>query len=199
MGNKWTIRANNSLLYDGDDQYWLVPEDKYELSTPLKLVLTCLDQYTKFPYMDSFRYFNPDTLELCCNCPSYGYVALSNTDGYWERGEERCCARCGDCETIYDDDEGDFVWSDYEDAWLCPDCRIWIEWIEDYVSADTNMVVVTDNDKEVDLPRSFVIDNTTAYDDNNAFADFVQLPNGVYYTMDSVNWSSEDNRYIINE
>ena len=199
MENKWIIRANNSLLYDGDNQYWLVPEDKYVVGRTINLVLKCLSQYPKFPYMDSFRYFDPDTLELRCNCPSSGFVALSNTDGYWERGEERCCTRCGDCETVFDDEEGDFVWSEYEDAWLCPDCRVWIDWLEDYVSADANLITVIDNDKEVELPRSFVIDNTTSYDNDNPYADFVQFPNGVYYTMDSVNWSSEDNRYIANE
>ena len=199
MENKWIIRANNSLLYDGDSQYWLVPEDKYAIERTLNLVLKCLDQYIRFPYMDSFRYFDPDTLELRCNCPSSGFVALSNTDGYWERGDERCCTRCGDCETVFDDEEGDFVWSEYEDAWLCPDCRVWIDWLEDYVSADANLLTVIDVDKTIDLPRSFVTDNVTSYDDHNSYAEFVRFPDDTYYTINSVTWSSENNSYIVNE
>lgn len=201
MENKWIIRSSNSLLYDGDDQHWLTPDDNYKSGNVFNLVLKCLDAYQKFPYMDSFRYFNPDTLELFCTCPtSWGYVALSNTDGYWERGEERCCMRCGDCETVYEGDDGDFVWSEYEDAWLCSGCRIWNDWIEDYISADTNTIIVLHIDKEIEVPRNLVLDNFTNYDNKGLWPDFVKLSNGAYYTVDSVYWSDENNRYeLINE
>jgi hypothetical protein len=199
MDNNWIIRADNALLYDGDDQNWLIPDDKYSTRHVLNLVLKCLAEYEKFPYMDSFRYFNPVTLELyCCVPTATRYATLSHTDGYWDSGEERCCSRCGDSETVFSDDEdGMMVWSDYEDGWLCPDCRVWNDWIDDYISIDTSCIEVETGDDTMDVPRTVVLRSVTEFNEEDPYAEFVHFPSGAYYDSNAVTWSEKTNTYKI--
>ena len=199
IDNKWIIRHNNALLQDGDDQAWLTPDDNYKNAQILNnLVLKCLESYYKFPYMDSFRYFDPNSGELYSTYHA-GCVHLSNTDGYWERGEERCCARCGDCETVYEGDEGTFIWSDYLQTWLCEDCAVWNDYLEEYISIDTNCLIVNVDGEEVDVPRDAVIGSYTNYDEGAPFVSFVKFPDGSFYHIDNCTWSEENNRFEINE
>lgn len=198
MENKWIIRESNSLLYDGDSQYWMIPDDNYSSTHAPDLTMRCLEIYEKFPYMDSFRYFDPDSGELYSTYHS-GCVHLSNTDGYWERGEERCCARCGDCETVYEGDEGTFIWSDYLQAWLCENCAVWNDYLEEYISIDTNCLTVNVDGEEVDVPRDTVIGSYTNYDENVPFVSFIKFPDGSFYHKDNCIWSEENNRFEVNE
>ncbi len=198
MENKWIIRESNSLLYDGDSQYWMIPDDNYSSKHVPDLTIRCLEIYQKFPYMDSFRYFDSDLGELYSTYHS-GCVHLSNTDGYWERVEERCCARCGDCETVYEGDDGTFIWSDYLQAWLCDDCAVWNDYVEDYISIDTNCLIVNVDGEEIDVPRDTVIGSYTNYDENVPFISFIKFPDGSFYHMDNCTWSEENNRFEVNE
>lgn len=198
MENKWIIRESNSLLYDGDSQYWMIPDDNYSSKHVPDLTIHCLEIYQKFPYMDSFRYFDPDLGELYSTYHS-GCVHLSNTDGYWERGEERCCVRCGDCETVYEGDDGTFIWSDYLQAWLCDDCAVWNDYLEEYISIDTNCLTVNVDGEEVDVPRDTVIGSYTNYDEGVPFVSFVKFPDGSFYHRDNCTWSEENNRFEVNE
>lgn len=198
MENKWIIRESNSLLYDGDSQYWMIPDDNYSSKHVPDLTIHCLEIYDKFPYMDSFRYFDPDLGELYSTYHS-GCVHLSNTDGYWERSEERCCARCGDCETVYEGDDGTFIWSDYLQTWLCDDCAVWNDYLEEYISIDTNCLTVNVDGEEADVPRDVVIRSYTNYDENEPFISFIKFPDGSFYHRDNCTWSEENNRFEVNE
>ena len=200
MDNKWTIRENNSLLYDENSQLWLEASDNYTSPKDLDLKLTCKYKYERFPYMDSFRYFDPDSLILYCSFPSFRTVWLSNTDGYYEAREWVTCECCGEEVSYYEDDDCPFVWSEYLNGYLCEDCAVYNEWIEDYISKDTNVLsVIVNSDRATeDIPRDVVLGNYTSETEEEDYADFVKIGN-TFYTSDAVTWSDKENRYIVND
>ena len=153
MEKGWTIREDNSLLYDESSQRWLEASDNYKNPRELDITLTCTYKYPKFPYMDSFRYFDPETLTLYCSYPDFCTIHLSNTDGYYDEGTEYECPCCRDTITVYDDDEHPWYWSELYDEYICPDCAIYNDWAESYIHRDTTIIDVWDKKLSDSIPK----------------------------------------------
>ena len=196
MEKGWTIREDNSLLYDESSQRWLEASDNYKNARELDITLTCTYKYPKFPYMDSFRYFDPETLILYCSYPDFCTIHLSNTDGGYDEGTEYECPCCGDIVTVYDEDENPWYWSEIYDEYICPDCAIYNDWAQSYIHRDTVIIDVWDNGKTIEVPELCIFGNWTSEDEESCYVDFVKI-DGVYYTRDSVTWDEKLERYII--
>lgn len=197
MDNKWTIRENNSLLYDENDQYWLEASDGYKNAKVLDITLQCKYKYDRFPYMDSFRYFDPETLTLYCKFPSFTTIWLSSTEGFYEEASEYTCPRCGETVRVYDEDDHPWYWSELLEEYICPDCAIWNDWAETYITDDTKTIdVITENGDTVEVPYGYVERDFTNYDEKSTFASFIHM-NGNYYTRDAVVWDEILDRYIL--
>ena len=56
--NKFIIRENNDLLCFGCIQKWKTPEDNYCTAAVLDLKIDLPKEYSRYPYLDSFRYLS---------------------------------------------------------------------------------------------------------------------------------------------
>ena len=195
MEKGWTIREDNSLLYDENSQLWLEASDNYQNAKELNIVLTCKYKYPKFPYMDSFRYFDPDTLKLYCTYPDFITIHLSNTDGYYDEGSEYVCPNCGDRVMVYDDDDHPWYWSELYEEYICPDCAIYNDYTETYIHSNTLTLDVWDGNRQIEVPEMCISGNWTP-DTTEDFCDFVKI-NNEYYTRESLTWDEKQERYII--
>lgn len=101
--HKWYHRVSNKLLEDGEIQEWLGPEDKYKNTQCISLIIQLDKEYKYMPYMDSFRYYNPDTNTISTD-PKKGKAALSHTDGTYCLGDKYVCGNCGNSEIGYDEE-----------------------------------------------------------------------------------------------
>lgn len=197
MEKGWTIREDNSLLYDESSQRWLEASDNYKNPRELNITLTCTYKYPKFPYMDSFRYFDPETLTLYCSYPDFCTIHLSNTDGYYNEGTEYECPCCGDRIMIYDDDEDHpWFWSEIYEEYLCPDCAVYNDYAETYIHNNTTVVKVWDEGCRIEVPIMCIEGNYTNANEESFSSDFVRI-DGEYYTRDSVTWNEKLERYTI--
>lgn len=197
MEKGWTIREDNSLLYDESSQRWLEASDNYKNPRELNITLTCTYKYPKFPYMDSFRYFDPETLTLYCSYPDFCTIHLSNTDGYYNEGTEYECPCCGDRIMIYDDDEDHpWYWSELYEEYICPDCAIYNDYTETYIHNNTTVVKVWNEGCRIEVPIMCIEGNYTDADEESFSSEFVRI-DGEYYTKDSVTWSEKLERYTI--
>jgi len=78
------------------------------------------------PYFDSFRYYEDGILST-----ESGKYCLDSTDGQCldEMSNDFYCNNCG--ESV---DEGDRRYSNCEDRDLCPNCSVWSDYMDDYLS-----------------------------------------------------------------
>lgn len=195
MEKGWTIRENNSLLYDENSQRWLEASDNYKVPKTLDITLTCVYKYPRFPYMDSFRYFDPDTLTLYCTYPDTCVIHLSNTDGHYNEGDEYECPCCGERITVYEDEGHPWYWSELCDMYICPDCALYNEWADDYIHSGMSITEVWDGPRRIDVPTLCVEENWTNATTESC-DDFVKI-DGKFYTQESVIWDEETQRYIV--
>lgn len=193
--NGWYIRENNSLLHSGDNQIWLGPNDEvidYNLQIQLKT------HYNLMPYMDSFRYFDPDNNTIN-TFDVYGKISLDNTDGTYE-GYPYGCDCCGTIFTSYSEDEipDELRWSDYEEQYLCEDCRVYCDGIYDYVNEHTNVIYVYTNRGRLLFPEDLVIDESVnIYDTHVLGSDrFVKIDDE-WYTCDCTLITTNNKEFII--
>ena len=114
------------------------------------------------PYVDSFRYYNRDENSINTD-PDRGNCRLSNTDGSYGDEDLRTyiCECCGEEADAPEDElpEG-WVYSDWEDAYLCEHCARYCDGLGEFVSRDTDIVSVIDSDGICrNYPESYVADN----------------------------------------
>lgn len=131
--HKWWIRTDNSLLSTGDNQYWFSPDDNYANVQYRRFSIIIKNEPEKFPYMDSFRYYNPDTLTLTNYVIEDGdYAELDRTEGDWEVCSRTVwtCEHCGRTFTTYSDEDApdDLHYSEYDDCWYCDNCCWYSSW-----------------------------------------------------------------------
>lgn len=168
--NKWIYRNTQSLLADGEYQYWLGPQDNYKEPFQVDLTINLNVVYPYMPYLDSFRYYNKESNLISTN-PDRGNICLSGTEGtYIENYNEYHCARCGCPEHVHIDDSPEtLLYSNYEDAWYCEDCCFFCEGLEDFICVTTETVeVYTDRDNTETYPLGYVeqhSDNFVKIDD----------------------------------
>lgn len=197
--NKWYRRINNSLLDTGEDQEWYNPEGEV-VCPQLKIELNT--HYEYFPYVDSFRYYSESSNTIYSR-DFDGSIPLDSTDGSIS-GTPWSCDHCGDVYYSYDDDVPDeLAWSEWNGEYLCEDCRIWCDGIEDYVRRDVPTVdVYTDyNAFTVCYPREYVTDSELSQTDVENIGDddyFIQLE-GNWYRLDSPKLTIKNNLIILKD
>lgn len=194
--NGWYVRDCNGLLHSGETQYWRSPEG---LEFGKNLCIKLSKHYTNLPYVDSFRYYDP------CNntintVPFSGCINLDSTDGSYE-GYPYACDCCGEIYISYDEDEmpDELCWSEYEDCYLCNDCRIWCEGVQDYIKTTTPCIEVYTSDGIIDYPTGYVLDNSINIHDIHIFgtsSDYFVKINHVWYTIDNPKLTIVDDHYI---
>lgn len=140
--HKWYIRENNCLLSDGDDQFFLSPEDNYKDSKLITFELKLKRFYSEWPYVDTFRYLDANNLTMTTYNRANTY-RCSFTDGEYreEEGELFVCENCG-CEW-YDEDE--LVYSEYEDVSGCTSCMVYSDCMNDWITEESEVKVHTGN------------------------------------------------------
>ena len=197
----WYIRTNQALLSDSCDQEWYGPDSKYtEIEVP-RLVIQLPRNYDRFPYMDSFRHFNPEKSTISTIC-RLGNIKLSNTDGYWEENLSTCeCIECGNVETYYEDDDPPYYWSEYHDDYLCPDCALWCDYLETYVSRRISLATVNLNSGATcDIPLEVINDNLLTTNQSVVFReDFFVKIDEEYYQADLAVWDEDLQKFRLNE
>ena len=115
------------------------------------------------PYVDSFRYYDECSNTINTN-PCKGNCRLSNTDGSYIE-EDLCtytCECCGDTARASDDElPVGWVYSEWEDGYLCEDCSTYCDGLDDYISIETETVFVIDSNGDQKIyPKSYVEDNS---------------------------------------
>ena len=167
--HQWWIRANNSLLNNGDDQYWLSPEDDYATEVSPDFEIHIDHSYDYFPYVDSFRYFNgKDTLST----HDKFNIRLSNTDGSYDGECRWVCDHCGaEFWSNYEDDVPDELhYSEWNDEYYCDDCCWWCEYLDDYISNDDASVTAhEDEDTEFEVPESWAEEHNYQFIDGEYY------------------------------
>lgn len=183
--NGWYVRDCNGLLHSGETQYWRSPEG-FEFSKNLCIKLS--KHYTNLPYVDSFRYYDPGNNTIN-TVPFSGCINLDSTDGSYE-GYPYACDCCGEVYMSYEEDEmpDELCWSEYEDCYLCENCRAWCDGIQDYIKITTHCVEVDTADDIVDYPKAYVLDNSIDIHDIHKLGvsyDYFVKINHVWYTVDN--------------
>lgn len=163
QNQKWHYRRSNSLLSDGEYQEWYGPEDNYTDYREYDLTIKLDRHYDYMPYVDSFRYYDECSNTINTN-PCKGNCRLSNTDGSYIE-EDLCtytCECCGDTARASDDElPAGWVYSEWEDGYLCEDCSTYCDGLDDYISVETETVFVIDSNGDQKIyPKSYVEDNS---------------------------------------
>lgn len=135
----WYIRMDNRLLESGWSQSWLGPEDNYTAPRTPTLRIQLTKRYEEFPYMDSFRYYDMENNTIQTTYGSY-LITLDSTDG--SIGDRFVCAECGRVAYGSDAEDAGMIWSDWEDDYLCEECAIWVDAMNDYVSCSNEMATI---------------------------------------------------------
>ena len=191
--HKWCYRSNNSLLYTGDEQYWYTPDDNYTVEKHLELKISLPHNYDHFPYLDSFRYVNHDKTEISTVKEGASYSA-DDTGGELNTINfcTYACVECGEEVNVYEDDDmpNDWVYSNYYDGYLCPNCSRYVEFLDDYYSAMEEFVTVHIKENyDEDLPLCYVKQNPL---------DYVKIDNEWYNLYhEAVQFDDESDEYII--
>lgn len=200
QSNGWYVRINQCLLGSGDDQKWLGPKDNYTEAITPKLSIKLRQCYTYFPYMDSFRYFNPDTCTIY-SVTGCGHVCLDNTEGYWEDNTEVVeCSICGNTATYCEDDENPYYWSEYIEEYLCPSCAVWNDYLETYISYRTITVDAFVNEGWMNIPIDVVESTLLNEPIKTPFPEdyFVKIGDK-YYTYNYVDWDDNSQKFILKD
>lgn len=200
--HKWIIREFNKLLKDGEQATWLHPDDNYTLPIMYNFNIQCKRIYKKFPYVDSFRYYNFETNTISTN-PNNADARLSSTQGDYYMCKYYTCVNCGRIIREWEDDDDDQAHvyrCDYLNEYYCMDCCEYNEVISDYVSIDAELIDVYYYKSDVcKIPREFVFQNLINICqfsiDRNKFIKY----NDKYYSLNYFTWNLEQNKYIFDE
>ena len=168
--HKWYHRMSNDLLENRNVQGWLGPEDNYKTPHQFDLTIKLGKNYSEFPYVDSFRYFDPDNLTINTIWKP-GMYYLDSTDGtYYDEDdcddyEEYRCAECGYVERVesYGDLE-EIVWSELDEEYFCTHCATYCDGIDDWVGPSHKVVDVHVNkncDKQ--YPEEYLIEHAEVF------------------------------------
>lgn len=181
--NGWYVRDCNGLLHSGDNQVWISPNGE-NIYRNLKIVLK--QHYDYMPYVDSFRYYDPNDNSIN-TCSTNGCINLDSTDGNYE-GYPYACDCCGDIYMSDDEEEtpDELRWSEYEEMYLCGNCRTWCEGLSDYIKDTTVTVDVITSCGEEDFPEDFLMENEVSLTTTNALgrSDLFVNINNVWYQAD---------------
>ena len=164
QSQKWYYRYDNSLLSDDEYQEWYGPNDNYSCATAYDLTIQLDEVYQYMPYMDSFRYYNKEENSINTN-PDKGNQYLSSTDGSYDDDDDSSCTYtcsvCGRQETRYDDEAPDsWVYSGWEDDWLCPDCSVYCDGLGEYISCNTEVTKAYNSRSTLcNYPTSYLLTN----------------------------------------
>lgn len=190
--HKWYYRQNNHLLDTGDKQYWYGPEDNYAESKYIKLTVKLNKEYEYFPYLDSFRYVTEDKDYISTN-PDDGAYTADCTDGYLNDNdrEEYTCTCCGEVAYGYSDEgPSGWVYSQYYDDWLCPDCAVYCEWLDDWFSKSEEFISIDiTSSRTEEIPLCYIKDND----------DYVLINDKWYYIWDPKVLVDENGKHYIAE
>ena len=171
--HKWLIREDNCLLSDGDDQYFLGPDDNYQNSFEGKFALPLKTAYKYMPYIDTFRYYDIHTNTLYTSQKS-GTNCCSFTDGRFEE-EFFECAYCFNSH----EDEDEIVYSNFDDVSCCTDCAQWSEWLDDwFVSRGTAIYDAKYNWIKDHVPTEYIAQHPE---------EFVEVDGKLYFAEDYEN------------
>ena len=192
QGQKWHYRQDNSLLSDGEYQEWYGPEDNYTLARPHDLTIKLDRVYEYMPYIDSFRYYNSDNNSINTH-PDKGNRCLSCTDGYYDEdnaGHVYICPICGHRDTGYGNEiPEDWVHSNWEDDYICDDCAVYCDGIDDYVGYTTQL-------SDAYNAHSQIFTYPTSYLENN---DHFCCIDGTWYHKDCdlIEYNEETDSYTL--
>ena len=193
--NQWWIRENNSMLSSGDDQWWRTPEDDYQECKSPEFTIKLPRRYNCYPYIDSFRYLNFDTLTLSTHCHDH-WAYCDSTDGYTS---EETCYICPNCGARYygthDECPDEMRWSDWADDYYCEDCCWWCELLEDYIPCNVETTTIYGDGYSDECPWEWATDNyVRTPDGNESSSDFVKVDGNFYY-IDKLRWNEEAGKY----
>ena len=151
------------------------------------------------PYMDSFRYYNIEKNSIN-TFDDYGDINLDNTEGTYD-GYTYCCDSCGAEFVSYDEDEApdELAFSNYEDSYLCEHCRVWNEYLDDYISNDREVIRVQTNNGIKYIPEDYVLCNATSRLGRFGYFVCIENANGDddWYESDYANLTKDKNDNII--
>lgn len=171
--HKWLIREDNCLLSDGDDQYFLGPDDNYKDSFEGNFALKLKTSYKYMPYIDTFRYY-----DVCHNIlhtsQKSGTNCCSFTDGRYE--EE--FFECPHCYNSHED-EDEIVYSCFDGVYCCTDCALWSEYLDDWFISSATAVY--------DVKYSWIKDNIPASYVHSHPEEFVTVDGKLYLADDYEN------------
>ncbi len=190
--HKWYYRVNNSLLETNDRQYWFCPNDNYTTANYINLTIRLDKDYDYFPYLDSFRYVSKNRDYISTN-PDDGFYTADSTEGYLN-GIDRelyTCYCCGETAWGYEGDGPEnWCYSQYYEDWLCPDCAIYCNWLDDWFSKDEEFVSVNINPTRTEeIPLSYI------KNDN----DYTFIEGKWYYIWNPNVLTDKDGKYYIAE
>ena len=154
--HKWWIRANNSLLNNGENQYWYTPDDDYSQTTDREFRIKLKDRYSCFPYVDSFRYYNEAKNVISTN--DVFNCRLSNTDGSYDGGCRWECYNCGaEFYSDYDDDcPEELHYCERDGEYYCDDCCWYCDYLDEYIpNGDPAVRVYFDVNDCQEVPESY--------------------------------------------
>lgn len=195
--NGWHRRIDNSLLSTGDDQEWYTPSGDV---TNKCLTIKLKDRYDYYPYVDSFRYFD-ESNNTISTCDFDGSIPLDSTNGEIQ-GTPWSCECCGDVYYSREDETPDeLAWSEWNNEYLCSNCRIWCDGIDDYVNRYVPIVDVFVCRCFETYPLEYVKDNSVESRDVDAMGDMDNFINidGDWYRLDSPRLTIKDNLITIKD
>lgn len=120
----WGYKSNNnhhsftSVTYKGETK-------NYTMTVNLKKADDYSYDYENYPYVDTFRRYDPNNGTLFNDDDDEGFYLLQDTGGG------------------YDESRGDRVWSEYHDELIHEDDAIWCEAIDSYILLDYAVEVTT--------------------------------------------------------
>lgn len=158
--NRWYFRANSGLLSSGNDQWWLDPNSNYTEEVKPNLIIKLDNYYSYMPYMDSFRYYNKRDNSISTVTNDYTHT-LDNTEGTYGDEYPWECDCCG--HIYYSDDEDtspdDLYWSEYDDQYLCNDCRQYCSGLDQYINHNHTLINVYTPNGIKNYPKDLLIDD----------------------------------------
>jgi hypothetical protein len=201
--NKWYHRVSNELLENRETQEWLGPDSDYKTPVRLDLSISLGKSYDYMPYVDSFRYYDPDALTIN-TIWKRGMYFLDCTDGEYYDGcdddydeddedcEEYTCEACGYVERAPDYSElEEIVWSDIDSAYYCRHCAVYCDGVEEYVGPNHPTVNVWISEDETErYPIEAVSDDS----------DFIKIDDEWYYFENPLlEFDENTNKYFLKD
>ena len=185
----WYYRCDQHLMDDSAEMWWYGPDNDYTETRFHKLYVKLDRTYEYYPYMDTFRYLNTRSnyITTACEC---GTEYLSNSDGSWSTPEPTYCDDCDYCEDYNEDGEyDDLVYSNYHSCYLCPDCRVWSQYVDDYIRHSVAIPVCTGTHP-----------SDVEYTTDGCLDDIVEI-NGKFYDIDHplVEYNEETDEYYLKD